>query len=51
MNDEQSTETYEAPRLRPLGSLHELTLGGPPGIGVPGIGPGAPFGHWHRGSF
>jgi hypothetical protein len=49
MDNQQPLETYEAPRLRPLGSLHELTQGGPSPFGMPNGGDH--FGHWHRGSF
>jgi hypothetical protein len=40
-------EAYEAPRVRALGSIHELTQGGFPGFpGFPPGGPGGPPGRW-----
>jgi hypothetical protein len=43
-------DEYEAPRVRSLGSVHELTQGGYPPIGGGSPFPGDP-GHFHRGSW
>ncbi len=52
MTNETTAETYEAPTVRSLGSLHELTQGGGlPGFpGQPGQG-GQPGNSWHHGSW
>jgi len=53
MDHDRETQEYEAPQVRSLGSLHELTqggFGGPFGGSHP-TGPGSPGDPWHRGSW
>jgi hypothetical protein len=47
MNNDKINDSYEAPRVQVLGSLHELTQGGFLGGGFPGGKGGSP---WHHGS-